>query len=203
MIKNGCIIKYVNQIEPRVRFQAFDTLYGIRGKAMKSIQTGGLVIATAPFDPKRFFGDWEPWKAPKDGDDPTGEEEYSRFFDGLAEVDFAEARIISVKAAITVESALSSFKGVPECMLPGGTVYAGAWKNYQERQSDSVLEYLHKTVGARYVAFGGIVLLHRPTGVRGVPSFHRYSGGRWTTYCCMLTVIPGVPYFYPAFQRSA
>jgi len=145
---------------------------------------GGLKVATAPFDLKRFLGEnWAFWRGPKDGDGKHGEEERDRASMALTEVDFEKVNFLTC-----LEESESSIKGEEKlvrlrklnCTLFGTTVFAGLWQDYQscQNKADSVLEKLYQQKGITFISFFGDIL-RRPGGDRCVLYLYRYDDGSW------------------------
>lgn len=137
--------------------------------------SSNLCVATAYFDSERFMSE-KNWKlSPFDQDKESVD---------FKEVDFSKVDFSSCldedEIGITGEEKLRRLKDSGR-IRHGATVFAGLWKDYQERKKNSVLERLFqkKEKGITRLHFFGDVLLN-PGGERSILSLYRCDDGEWS-----------------------
>jgi hypothetical protein len=142
-------------------------------------------VITKPFNPTEFIGKgWTTWRGPIDGDGLSGEEDVDPR--SLAEVDLAkfifETCLNAGESSITGEEKLRRLKEKPEFIRFGGTVAYALWLDYLANRKNSILEWIHRNFGVKFMDFMGQVL-RSPDGRRDVLCFNRSGDGGWRWDC--------------------
>lgn len=147
------------------------------------------VLATIPFNITEFLGeDVKVWLGPADGDGLEGEPDVDLRGEELKEIDWLkvlfETCLKTGEGSIKGEEKLLRLKQTPNIRL-GGNAFLSSWKDYRENRQDSVLEWLYRTKGVRYVDFFGLVL-RSLRGNRYVVYLRRDDVGTWQWFCLWL-----------------
>jgi hypothetical protein len=144
-------------------------------------------ISTKPFKPAEFLGEgWTVWKGPANGDGLSGEEDIDSRSLALSQIEIDkflfEACLLEGESHITGEEKLRRLKAKPNFIRFGGNVFLGLWEDYQANKENSVLEWLYKNRGIKYLDFPGLIL-RSPDGDRDVLYLGRRDDGRWDWIC--------------------
>lgn len=188
---NGTLIDWEQLDGDRLQLEVISLSPEERGRRMTAFlragmrfNFGGLKVATAPFDPKKFCSEeWDFWKGPKDGDGKSGEEERSKASLALTEIDFDKVDFLSnlegKETLIKGETKLDRVNKLGRIVY-GTTAFAGLWQNYTDCQNkaESVLEKLYQQKGISLIYFFGDVL-RSPHGYRYVLYLYRGDDGAW------------------------
>lgn len=145
-----------------------------------------VIDSRGVFKPEVFLGeDYSVWRGLADGDGINGK--YDRdgrnvFFHAIA---FSEICLVGEfngkSIAASGEEKLAYLRNQKEITLGRGAFLA-LWLDYQEKQKDSVLEWLWKNRQIKYLDFFGVVIRKPVEGlgpIRYIPTLKRINENKW------------------------
>lgn len=148
------------------------------------IVAGAMAILTKTFSPSKFIGNgWTIWKGPVDGDGLSGEEDKDERSLKISRLEATKIVFNNClkegETSVKGEEKIRRLKNEkPELIRLGGNAFLGLWEDYKANGANSILEWLYKSKGIRFIDFPGLVL-RGPDGFRCILCLCRDDDGQW------------------------